>query len=82
MKSIRELVNNIIEGWDKDLPEVQQNLSRYEVVWDALRERELERDYYQEIHKGQYKYCTDKSLDSLPDSEELKRIEAHPNYES
>tara|TARA_R110000824_G_scaffold95251_4_gene229121 strand:+ start:549 stop:767 length:219 start_codon:yes stop_codon:yes gene_type:complete len=72
MKSISELVNNIIEGWDHDLPEVQQNLSRYEVVWDALRERELERDYY----------LTDAYLESLPDSEELKRIEAHPKYES
>ena len=72
MKSISELVNNIIEGWDHDLPEVQQNLSRYEVVWDAVRERELVRDYY----------LTDAYLESLPDSEELKRIEAHPKYES
>tara|TARA_R110000787_G_scaffold148948_2_gene262913 strand:+ start:118 stop:336 length:219 start_codon:yes stop_codon:yes gene_type:complete len=72
MKSISELVNNIIEGWDHDLPEVQQNLSRYEVVWDAVRERELVRDYY----------LTDAYLESLPDSEELKRIESHPKYES
>ena len=72
MKSISELVNNIIEGWDHDLPEVQQNLSRYEVVWDAVRERELVRDYY----------LTDAYLESLPDSAELQRIEAHPKYES
>jgi len=74
MKSISELVNNIIEGWDHNLPEVQQNLDSdiYEPVWDALRERELERDYY----------GTDANLEALPDSAELQRIEAHPKYES